>query len=505
MTAGLPVFTIKDYGATGDGIADDTPALKQAISNVSDNGGGTVYIPPGRFLVQPFELVSNMTLYLEAGAVLLATPNPDDYGDSDPEWNPEFPREGILTGVDLENVTIAGRGQIDGNGLAFVHDRAKQHSDEADYDIQYTRQGETYGDTPLHEEQAPYLARQPRPGRPLRFYRCRNVVIQDVTIANAPTWTVFFNECHDVRVLNITIHSFDSSNRVPNDDGLDFLNCYQVRVSGCYIDVGDDALVVFGGSDYVISDCHLKSRSAAVRIGWQFAEIRNVILSNLTIEANRGIGLFTRSGYSIENVLVSNVTIRTRLVAGHWWGHAEPVHISATRFDPDATEIGQIRNVRFKNLLIESESGILIYGEQADCIHDIRFDDVTVKLVGGPLQQVLGGNFDLRATKDIKQALFSHDIPAVFARNVNGLSLRDLRIRWGEAATLPPFFTHAVEVEDFESLLIDGFEGDFAPVGTGAAIHLSHGRSARITGAQASGELIAMHDVVNARVDAGTK
>lgn len=501
MTAGLPVFTIKDYGATGDGIADDTPALKQAISNVSDNGGGTVYIPPGRFLVQPFELVSNMTLYLEAGAVLLATPNPDDYGDSDPEWNPEFPREGILTGVDLENVTIAGRGQIDGNGLTFVHDRAKQHGDEDDYDIQYTRQGETYGDTLLHEEQAPYLARKPRPGRPVRFYRCRNLVIRDVTIANAPTWTVFINECQDVRVLNVTIHSFDSNNRVPNDDGIDFLNCHQVRLIGCYIDVGDDAVVIFGGSDYVISDSHLKSRSAAVRIGWQFAEIRNVILSNLNIEANRGIGIFTRHEYSIENVLVSNVTIRTRLVAGHWWGHAEPIHISAAPFNPNAKAIGQIKNLRFNKITIESESGILIYGGEADRIEDVSFDDVTIKLMGGPLQQAIGGNFDLRAIADLKEALFSHDIPALFARNVNGLTLRNFHTRWDEAKMLPPFFTHAVEVEGFRDLHIDNFSGEYAPIGKGAAIKLSHGQGATIERARTSGELVTSDSVSDLKAE----
>src|SRR3978361_1613645 len=62
------VFDVRQFGATGDGKTLDTAAINRAIEMAAGGGGGTVYVPPGVYLVGTVVLKSNITLYLEAGS-----------------------------------------------------------------------------------------------------------------------------------------------------------------------------------------------------------------------------------------------------------------------------------------------------------------------------------------------------------------------------------------------------------------------------------------------------
>src|SRR5258708_39088297 len=159
-------------------------------------------------------------------------------------------------------------------------------------------------------------------------------------------------------------------------------------------------------------------------------------------------------------MLFSNMIIDTRLYPGQWWGHGEPIHISALT-GIGSKEVGTLSNIRFTNIMARGEEGIVLYGSEESKLRDISFDNVQLTLVRGPLTDLYAGNFDLRATNDPKQAIFKHDIPALYARYVNGLTVKGMEVKW--EATLPDYFTNGIACDHFQGLTIDGLTGEAAP------------------------------------------
>lgn len=188
-------------------------------------------------------------------------------------------------------------------------------------------------------------------------------------------------------------------------------------------------------------------------MGYGREAVRNLTFDNVVIdESNRGIGVFSREpGADVSNVLFSNIVITTRLHKGHWWGKGEPIHVSTLpRFEGKGT--GTIRNVRFRNVIAESETGMVVWGSASNPIESLELSDVQVRIGESPIHEIYGGNFDLRPTSSLATAVFRHDIPALFARHVKGLRIDRTRVEWGGA--LPAFFTHGLEGEDIEGLVI---------------------------------------------------
>src|SRR6266568_9525082 len=101
--SGLAVFNVKNYGATGKKVDNATPAIQHAIDACAKAGGGMVYLPPGEYTSGTLHLRSHVRFYIEAGATLYAS-----------EVDAAYETDGLLFGEDLENVTIEGRGTING-------------------------------------------------------------------------------------------------------------------------------------------------------------------------------------------------------------------------------------------------------------------------------------------------------------------------------------------------------------------------------------------------------
>jgi polygalacturonase len=455
MTTPRAIYNVLAYGANGDGQYDCTSAIQKAIDVCTGNGGGMVYLPPGAFLSGPLTLGSNVNLYLEAGAVLLASSRVEDY-PQDPDDTPmESGRVGLLTAKDAHNISITGRGTLDGRGQDFLdHESWKVDPPGAN---QYTRQGEDFMHPRYGTQHGPLeVLPTGRPGNMLRFYRCTDLLIQDVTLANSPAWTLHLHECESANITGLRIHSPGSDWRTPNDDGIDLRFCRRVRISNCDIDTGDDCIAVFGSQQVVVTNCTLSSRSAGVRVGYDLGDVRDCVFGNLVIDANRGLNLNVRASTTIENVLFHDIILRTHLITGQWWGKGEPIHISTGRMDA-SQPLGYVRNVRFRNILAESDTGILLYGCAESPIQEVVMEGVHLTIKASPLQASYGGNFDLRAMADPQQALFAHDIPGVYACHVHGLTLRDFRLEW--EPDVPEFYTHGFECENFKNLHIDRFAG----------------------------------------------
>ena len=172
---------VRDFGAVGDGRTKDTAAVQKAI-----DAGGMVCFPPGTYLCGTLYLKSHGGLHLEAGAILLASPDPEDYNADDfcvqnsHSVNEQSSGAHFIVALEQENVTIEGNGRIDGNRAAFFY-VPENRSD-------------------IRPEQITW-----RPGQMVYFCECRNVKIKDVEMYNSTYWTCFLHGCENVQVTGIRI------------------------------------------------------------------------------------------------------------------------------------------------------------------------------------------------------------------------------------------------------------------------------------------------------------
>jgi len=490
---------VASYGANPDGRTLNTKAINQAIRACSAAGGGTVLFPAGQYLTGSIELLKNVTLRLEAGAVIVGSTNLEDYALETAPGSAAPSRAGLLTARGADNIAITGRGIIEANGMFFVDPVKLKLKEELDYDKKYTRQGEDFMDPKFGTADGPLLPKD-RPDNTFRFFNCTNILISGVTIQNSPVWTLNFIQCGQVNITGVAIHSFGGGRRVPNDDGIDLQDTRYVHISDCDIQNGDDCIAVLGGEKITVANCTLSSRSAAVRVGFAGVDVRDCVFANLVIfDSNRGLAVNVRGANSIENVLFSDIVIQTRLHTGHWWGKGEPIQVSALPWDPKVKQIGHIKNVRFRNITAESPSGIIVYGCGQSVIKDLLFQGVKLRITNSPLQESYGGNFDLRGCRDVPTAIFAHDIPAFYGRYADGVKIEGLEVEWADG--LPSFFSHGIQFEDFTNIVIDGFSGGPAHQDGGkAAIALSRGAQVSIRNSKAArgtGVFLSLAEVVD--------
>ena len=468
-------YNIVNYGAKANQLS--TIAIQKAIDDCTKNGGGIVYVPPGEYISGTIFLKSNVNLYLENGSVIKGSSNLEDYVVDGRPY-------GLVYAENACNITISGYGTMDGNGT-FFHDKNTPHIGlSPDFDVKLTRQKEDFMNIKYGLDDGP-IAFKKRPGMQLKIMYCENVTLKDFIMLDSPEWSIRIGDCSDVLVTGIRIFN---NLLIPNSDGIHLTHSRNVRISDCDLRCGDDAIIVTGfpyeleangqnadieredgqygnftgfSENITVTNSMLQSRSAGIRIGYGLYPIRNCIFSNLVIyDSNRGIGLFAREARAaIENIFFDNIIIRCRLHKGHWWGKGEPIHVSSIpRFIDDRA--GIVRNISFSNITAECETGVVIWGDNEDDIQDIVFNNVRIAIKESPISAIYGGNFDLRPTNSSATSIFEHDISGFFARNVKGILLKDVDVRW--QGTFLPFYTYALECENVKGLVIDRFKGNAA-------------------------------------------
>ncbi|MCK5461685.1 MAG: hypothetical protein KAI95_01675, partial [Bacteroidales bacterium] len=136
---------------------------------------------------------------------------------------------------------------------------------------------------------------------------------------------------------------------------------------------------------------------------------------------------------------------------------------------------GSVKNIRFRNIIAESESGIIIYGTKESQVKNVLLENVSIHLKSGKNSAAYGGNFDLRPVYTRDLGIFKHDIPALYSQHTEGLKISGFNVSWAEG--LPGFMSHAIYCTEFSNLTIDRFFGTSARLGL-AAIELVNGEGA---------------------------
>src|SRR5215475_7542258 len=272
-------FDITRYGATANESFDNTAAIRRAIEACVSAGGGRVVVPAGRFLTGPVHLQSNVNLHVSRGATLAFTRDTKAYlpvvftrfeGTELMNYSP------LIYAFDKENVGVSGEGTLDGQadktnwwpwkggagtpGTPNYNNARQRLLDMAERGVPVAQRVFGEGD---------YL----RPNF-IQPYRCRNVLIENVTIVNSPMWEVHPVLCHNVTVRGLKINSHG-----PNNDGCDPESCRDVLIERCVFDTGDDCIAIKSGrnadgrrvnvpsENIIVRSCEMRDGHGGVTVG----------------------------------------------------------------------------------------------------------------------------------------------------------------------------------------------------------------------------------------------
>jgi hypothetical protein len=426
--AGTAVCNVADFGATGIRSDSATKPLQKAIDACHAAGGGTAYVPPGEHTTGTLELKDNVTLYLEAGATLLASQD-----------RAEFPEvRALIYARDARRVAVRGRGRID--GLARYEWGLPE-----DHDVEIEREQE------LARKAGVDMRRWLRRGLQaltVVLVRSRDVLLEDFTIESSTLWAIRLWGCDGVVVRGLTITS--DLEKGANSDGIDVDGSSNVRISDCRITTGDDAIVLKSGTidwkpagetfpvvNVTVTNCVLSTSSTAFMIGTEsFSDFRHIVFSNSVIRrSNKGFGINIQDGATVSDVQVSNVTMDLERRHWNWWGDAEPLYFVLKKRTPES-KLGAIRNVAIRGVTARAQGTSRILGHV-----DRRLENITL----ADLQIVMEPEVtpDKRATCGLR------------ADGVDRLVLRNVDVRWADASP-EPGWTSALHLTRVGELTLDG-------------------------------------------------
>jgi polygalacturonase len=408
-------FNVRNHGASGDGVRLDTKAIQETINACARAGGGTVYFPAGKYLTGTIVLKSHITLELGSGAVLLGSTKLDDYPRHIPElrsYTDTYVEQSLIYAENLENIGICGRGLIDGQGAAF----------KGPYKYR------------------PYL---------MRFIGCRDVSVSDVSLRDSPMWVQHYLACEQVSIRGISV----SSRVNANNDGIDIDACRRVRISGCDIVSGDDAIVLKASCDrpcldVAISNCVLSTNCNALKLGTESnGGFEDIAISNCVVYDTRlaGIAIEMVDGGRLERVAISNVVMN---------GIGTPIFIRlgdrARPFVPGGNRpgVGSLRDVTISNVeaVRAGKTGCAIAGLPGHAIENVTIENVRLNFAGGGTPADARREIAESADRYPEFNMFG-TLPAYgfYCRHVRNLVLRNIQTGFAEPEQRPALACMDVE------------------------------------------------------------
>ena len=252
-------FPITKYGAEKGNNHLNTQAFAKAIEACHRAGGGRVVVPAGEWFTGPIHLKSHVNLFLEEGAVVKFSDNPNDYLPAVmTSWEGLecYNCSPLIYAFECENVGISGKGT-----LAPVMDTWRTWFKRPEAHLNALRQLYSMGSTDVPVEQR-QMAKGENHLRPhlIHFNRCKNILLEDFHIRQSPFWTIHLYLCNSgvVRHLDVQAHGH-------NNDGIDLEMSRNFLIENCKFDQGDDAVVIKAGRNQDAWRLNTPSENIVVR------------------------------------------------------------------------------------------------------------------------------------------------------------------------------------------------------------------------------------------------
>lgn len=395
-------ISVRGHGAVGDGVADDTAAIQQAIDAVSAAGGGRVVVPAGRYLSGPLTLRSRIDLHLEQDAVLLMSQRFEDYPPGGNVFLKFIAAEGV------EDVRVSGPGTIDGRGQPwwdrFLELKAAKREKE------------------FARPQAIYVAKS------------RRVALEGFTSVNPPNSHCTFRDCRDLTFRGLTMTAPDES---PNTDAINLGRVKNVLVTSCTISTGDDNVAMVSSGDAVeanvtsnviIRDCRF-GFGHGVSIGsYTSAGLRNITVENVTFDKTvNGIRIKSEEdrGGEVRNVAYRNLSmtgVRYPIVFTSWYPKWPRNPADAT--PGTGTSLPRYADILIENVtLADCKNGPVIYGMPGLPIDRVVVRGLKASVLQGGVVFFADATFegcDIRADKGPPMQAFQASVRGLDAPDFSG-------------------------------------------------------------------------------------
>ncbi|MBB4080675.1 polygalacturonase [Lewinella aquimaris] len=389
-------FNIAASGAVADGRTDVLPAIRRAIDSCSAAGGGRVLVPAGEWFVKgPIHLQSNVDFHVSDGATVKFSTVPEDYLPAvHTRWEgvETYNYSPLIYAYEAENIAITGTGTLDGqasNDNWWPWSGSDRYGwregmpSQADESSRPRLFEWNTREVPLEERRFAGISYL-RPNF-VQPYKCKNILIEGVTIRNSPMWVL-----HPTLSENITIQNVRVISHGPNSDGCDPESCKNVLIKECYFDTGDDCIALKSGrnqdgrnskrpiENVVIQDCEMKDGHGGVVIGSEVSGgARNIYAENCVMDSpnlDRAIRVKTNKvrGGTIENLYFRNITV------GEVKEAVVRINMRYSIFsDTSQVFVPTVRNIFIENVTAEkSQYGLLLEGYSPDHpITGVRLDN----------------------------------------------------------------------------------------------------------------------------------
>jgi len=393
-----PTFDVRTYGATGDGKTVDTPAINKAIEAVAAAGGGTLHFPAGTYVCFTIRLKSHVDLYLSGGCTILAADSPkpgettgyrggmyDPAGPAQPweayqDYGHNHWANSLFYGDGISDFSIAGPGLIHGKGLS-------------------------HGTSSTRPGYISFVAEQAGVGnKAIALKNCRNVLLRDFSVLHGGHFAVLATGVDTLTFDNLLIDT--------ERDGFDIDCCHNVRVSNCTVNSPSDDAICPKSSyalgyartteNVTISNCFV---TGAYELGslidgtWKKSPrghgngrikcgtesnggFRNIAISNCVLEGSKGIAIETADGAIVEDIAISNITLRDTDDA--------PIFLRLNRRNRGPAESmrpGSLRRVLISNVVSYNSSSVaasILSGIATNLIEDVKISNCYFSNAGLP-------------------------------------------------------------------------------------------------------------------------
>jgi polygalacturonase len=442
-TTGL-FFNVKDFGAVGDGKHLDSKAINRAIESAVKAGGGTVYLSAGNYLCGSIRLKSNIALFIDQGATIIAAPvnAENDYDPEEKSISIQYQDSGhshwknsLIWGIDLENVSIFGTGWINGKNLYKDWVRGSlQNANKA-----------------------------------ISLYRCKNVIMRDVTIIHGGWFAILATGVDNLTIDNLKIDT--------NRDGMDIDCCRNVHVSNCSVNSPyDDGICLkstFGlgfaraTENVTISNCMVSGYDEGTFLDGTYQRLthaynnhpmgrikfgtesnggfKNITITNCVFDFCRGFALETVDGGLLEDVTISNITMRDVL--------SDPIflRLGARMRGPEGVPVGKLRRVKISNMVVynaDPSYSCTIAGLPGHPVEDISLSNIRIYYKGGGTRE--------QAEREVPENEKNYPEPGMFGvPPAYGLFVRhakDIKISDVEFSVLEPDMRPGCHFDDVNGI-----------------------------------------------------
>jgi len=476
------LYNVRAFGAKGDGKALDSPAINKAIDAAAAAGGGTVFIPAGTYRSFSIRLKSNITLYFDQGSTLVAASPNDGDGRYDPpepnKWDKyqDFGHthwhNSLIWGENLENISILGPGLIWGKGLVRGGNQSRTKE-----------QNDAIKNIKIDKAAAPFGYPNPRDAvesgwgnKSISLKLCRNVIIRDISILHGGHFAILatgvdnltidnlkidtnrdgidIDACRHVRISNTSVNSpFDDGICLKSSHALGFPRATEnVTITNCAVSGYDEGTLLDATYKREYNKYSHNSPTGRIKFGTESnGGFKNITISNCTFDYSRGLALETVDGGLLEDVAISNITMRDVVNS--------PIFLrlgSRDRGPKETLTTGKLRRVIISNIVAynaDPKYASIISGVPGDDIEDVRFNNIRIYYQGGGTNEQAALS-PPEKEDDYPEPVMFGEMPAYgfYIRHVKGLTMTDVEVSYIKDDARPPFVLDDVKGADFHRI-----------------------------------------------------